>query len=343
MAVPATTARTSIEFIVRPKQDLHLEGTLRRIPRVIKGEAYPCQMQKTQNFSCLFRHYAKHNGLRKEDLIFTFVDELQPDQTPESVHLMPQDEILVEHRNSEVNEQEKLPNPEILFFSDQFRVLLETGIHSDVTFRVGEDKELIFAHKAILSARSEYFNAMFREGGMCESIQNTPINITYEPTAFRRMLEFIYTNHVQDIHTCSGNEVISLLVLSNEYLLQELRQLCETNASKLISLENIGRFMLLSQENNASVLRRACAGFVDENKIVLAQDAGFRQEIENCPELGLILFELSVPRGLDNNDSSDSPETKRRRITRDNNTNDGDDNNNGSNTIAQSNVNVQEF
>lgn len=29
------------------------------------GESYPCQMQKNQNFSCLFRHYAKHNGLRK--------------------------------------------------------------------------------------------------------------------------------------------------------------------------------------------------------------------------------------------------------------------------------------
>lgn len=30
------------------------------------GENYPCQMQKSQTFSCLFRHYAKHNGLRKE-------------------------------------------------------------------------------------------------------------------------------------------------------------------------------------------------------------------------------------------------------------------------------------
>ena len=66
-------------------------------------------MQKTQNFSCLFRHYAKHNGLRKEgreiriklevnlslipfllDLVFSFVDELLNEQTPEVVHLMPQ-------------------------------------------------------------------------------------------------------------------------------------------------------------------------------------------------------------------------------------------------------------
>lgn len=30
------------------------------------GEPYPCQMQKNQTFSCLFRHYAKHNGLKKE-------------------------------------------------------------------------------------------------------------------------------------------------------------------------------------------------------------------------------------------------------------------------------------
>jgi hypothetical protein len=66
-------------------------------------------MQKTQTFSCLFRHYAKHNGLRKEgwrlcawssaelnlmtfctDLAFYFVNELLPDQVPDSVHLRPQ-------------------------------------------------------------------------------------------------------------------------------------------------------------------------------------------------------------------------------------------------------------
>ena len=61
-------------------------------------------MQKNQNFSCLFRHYAKHNGLRKEDLVFYFTDELLPDQTPESAHLMPFDEILVSHKTKKINE-----------------------------------------------------------------------------------------------------------------------------------------------------------------------------------------------------------------------------------------------
>lgn len=85
-----TTAQrqsNSIEFIVKPREDLYLEGSVRTLPRVSKGkwtyycfilfylittlnsflgEPYPCQMQKNQTFSCLFRHYAKHNGLKKE-------------------------------------------------------------------------------------------------------------------------------------------------------------------------------------------------------------------------------------------------------------------------------------
>lgn len=68
-------------------------GGVRTIPRVLAGEGYPCQMQKNQTFSCLFRHYAKHNGLRKDDLVFYFVNELHPDEMPEVVHLMPFDEV----------------------------------------------------------------------------------------------------------------------------------------------------------------------------------------------------------------------------------------------------------
>ena len=59
-----------------------------------------CQMQRTQSFSCLFRHYAKHNGLCKDDLVFYFTEELQAEENPESVHLQPYDEIWVEHRKT---------------------------------------------------------------------------------------------------------------------------------------------------------------------------------------------------------------------------------------------------
>jgi phage protein D len=38
-------------------------------------------------------------------------------------------------------------------FSTQFKLLLESGSHSDIVFLVGDDSTPVLAHKAILSAR----------------------------------------------------------------------------------------------------------------------------------------------------------------------------------------------
>ena len=132
--------------------------------------------------------------------------------------------------------------PEVQFYSDQFRGLLESGSLTDVEFLVGEGSssplsitssspsssnnasecELIRAHRAILSARSEYFHAMFREGGMLESRSSgEPIRIpSTDAATFRRMLEFLYTNTVRDLTHCGASELMALLTLANEYLLQ---------------------------------------------------------------------------------------------------------------------------
>lgn len=45
-------------------------------------------MLKNQRFSSLFRHYAKHHGLRKDDLAYYFTEELQNEDTPETVFLL---------------------------------------------------------------------------------------------------------------------------------------------------------------------------------------------------------------------------------------------------------------
>ena len=45
-AIQPPVARTSIEFVVKPKQDLYLEGSLRRIPRVLKGSVMKFNFMK---------------------------------------------------------------------------------------------------------------------------------------------------------------------------------------------------------------------------------------------------------------------------------------------------------
>jgi len=346
-ANPAATAtqRQSIEFVVKPTEELYLEGGLRRLPRVRKGENYPCQMQKNQAFSCLFRHYAKHNGLRKEDLVFSFVDELQPDQTPESVHLMPQDEIFVAHRKSAPMPVQTVTEK---LYPQQFLTLLKTGVHSDVNFVLDEGRSVIPAHRAILSARSDYFNAMLRVGGMSESSQ-TDIHIDHDIASFKRMLEFIYCDNISDLPTCNAKEVVELLMTANEYIMEDLRILCEPFAAKLISMENISRLLLLTANKEPSVLRDACVQFIQDNKSALWSDDSFHKEVETNPELGLLLFHYAVnSSGSSSSFGDDGGQRKRRRCT-ELPENELDlvppqlTNVNNTNTIAQSNASVQDL
>ena len=316
MATAAAAARqnTSIEFVVKPREDLYLEGKFKTLPRVQKADPYPCQMQKNQTFSCLFRHYAKHNGLKKEDLVFYFVDELLPDQMPETVHLMPQDEIWVEHRVKAATKIEKKPEVSSAVFGQQFRALFRKGCHSDVTFIVGEDRMEFTAHKAILSARSDFFEAMFRPGGMIESSKAEIEMQQCDKNAFRRMLEFIYGGDVEDLDQCSSGEIISLLEMSNEYLLLDLCKLCEHAAAKIVNTENIGKFMLLCSRyiSESLLLRSACTRFVAEHGRQLRTDPNFRKEIELFPELGLLILDATAEDEDSNRSYSNS---KRRRIT----------------------------
>jgi hypothetical protein len=304
----------NIEFIVKPREDLYLGGTERTLLRVPKGEPYPCQMQKTQSFSCLFRHYAKHNGLKKEDLVFYFVDELRPDEMPESVHLMPHDEIWVEHRSKATAAVEKKPQVSTALFGQQFRSLLRKGSHADVTFVVGEEKETFEGHKVILSARSEFFEAMFRPGCMRESCKGEINMESHDPHSFRRMLEFIYSGAVEDLEKASPSDVVLLLEMAHHFLLVDLARLCEHAASKMVCLDNIGRFMVLCARYESPILRSACTRYVSENSRQLRSEPKFRKEIEDNPELGLLILDASA-QDDDDGGGSKGNSAKRRRIT----------------------------
>jgi hypothetical protein len=84
-----------VEFSVKAEEDLYLQGSENTIKRVTAETLYSCLMLKTQRFSSLFRHYAKYHGLRKDDLEYYFVNMLENDDTPETVHLQRGDTIMV--------------------------------------------------------------------------------------------------------------------------------------------------------------------------------------------------------------------------------------------------------
>jgi hypothetical protein len=54
-----------------------------------------------------------------------------------------------------------------------------------------------------------------------------------------RMLEHMYTNRVERLAACSCHEVLELLSAAEEYLLPDLKRLCEHAARPLISTEMV--------------------------------------------------------------------------------------------------------
>lgn len=200
-------------------------------------------------------------------------------------------------------------------FFEQLRELLKDGGHADIVFRLNGNVH-VPAHKAILSSRSSYFKAMFREGGMLESSQKD-ISLAHDANTFRLLLEFIYTNTVQELKKLSCQGLLNLLAMANEFCMQDLQLLCESCVVESINKENVGRLLLFAEERNAAELRKACDAFVRSSKDELVEDGSLKLEAVANPDLGWLLFEAvsSEPEPCSHNVGDSSNSKKRRRYS----------------------------
>lgn len=94
--------------------------------------------------------------------------------------------------------------PPMSELSDDLRTLVNTEMFSDVKLWV--DGQCFYAHRAILSARSSYFESMFCSG-MRESTQADIKIPDVSGEAFEAVLVFIYTNTLD----CPPRLYVSLL------------------------------------------------------------------------------------------------------------------------------------
>ncbi|KAL3085777.1 hypothetical protein niasHS_009526 [Heterodera schachtii] len=111
---------------------------------------------------------------------------------------------------------------------DRMKHLLSTGEHSDVHFLVGDGdaKEVLPAHQFILKIASDDFEAMFRFDVKKERPENAPANCPaevevpdIEPSAFKVMLSFIYTD---DLSALNGDNAMAVLYAANKYNIPDL-------------------------------------------------------------------------------------------------------------------------
>ena len=370
------------------EEDLYLTGSENTLLRVQADTNYSCLMLKTQRFSSLFRHYAKYHGLRKDDLEYYFVNPLENEDTPETVHLQRSDTIMVrKRRRPEVPEVEADDSE---YFKDM-RELLDDEEHMDVVFMVhatpfegdkssrmktdpeidrsastshvtvssttgnacnkvtGTKRELgestsssfsssifsnmntpvkkeepeattsmmvdpdssfdapfdkskyieIPAHRCILTARGEYFKARFRKNASSESMgsdqkvafgdaSNNQIQVdpNFSENTIRLMLEFIYTNRIQNLNLQSTDSLLSLLHLSDQWLLHDLKRLVEYELMQShLDVNTVARIYCTTSDYNAHRLVKACILFIRDNIREVSGNQAFSDELKNYPEL----------------------------------------------------------
>jgi hypothetical protein len=250
--------------------------------------------------------------LLQEDLAFFFTEELQNDDTPESVFLQKNDEIIVRKRRKPARPAPICPDA---VYFNQMRCLLDDHDHKDVTFVVGPCKEHVKAHKAILVARGEYFQGLFRKGSMRESETNIMIMEKHNVATLERMLEFMYTNRVETLKACSAHEVLDLLSAAEEYLLPDLKNLCEHAATSLINTEIVAKMMSAADRFDAPLLRNACIEYIlGPAKIDVISHPTFKQELEAYPSMLFpIIHRAGPPEDLPIPSSGSSPPSKRQK------------------------------
>lgn len=146
----------------------------------------------------------------------------------------------------------RLPDIQLL---DHLAGLLENDKFSDVTVIV-RSKEFP-VHKAILSARSPVFAAMFGQA-MLESQQNRVTIDDIDPKVFQEVLRFIYTGTVKELEQMPGE----LLAAADKYALDKLRSDCEEHLGATLSVESATKTLHLADLHNAGQLKQRAIQFI---------------------------------------------------------------------------------
>lgn len=116
-------------------------------------------------------------------------------------------------------------------------------------------------HKAILSARSAVFAAMF-DHDMRESQSSVCKIHDLTPTAVRAVLQFLYAGCCPQIEECAEE----ILPAADKYQVILLKDQCERHLARKICADNVCRFLKFADKHSAPLLRRKAVSFFREHK-----------------------------------------------------------------------------
>ena len=160
---------------------------------------------------------------------------------------------------------------------------------SDVVFVI--DGLEVYANKAILVTRCEYFNAMLcgpmMENRSSGSANSRPIEIKdISHRVFLKVLEFLYTDAIGEVS--EFETAIHLLIASERFMLNRLKALCEERIRRDIHVDTVTDILLASQRHHAHGLKNMALDFIMRN----LQDPTIAESLEDLKSEPDLLLEI---------------------------------------------------
>jgi len=169
-----------------------------------------------------------------------------------------------------------------------FLTLLNSGIFSDITLKL--DNELIKAHKCILVSRSPKFNAMFTSNLM--ETQSNVVNVECKNLElFKCMLQWMYCGEIKFPENIF--EVFDLMLLADEYLINDLKQKCEEDMLAKLNETNLLKMLVLAEKHplvNNAITDRCKTLFIEDFDKIYKLNPDIEQQIQSIPGLMVKLF-----------------------------------------------------
>lgn len=164
--------------------------------------------------------------------------------------------------------------------------LLAGGDGADVTLDVGG--ESFRAHKNVLAARSPVFMAEFFGGPHKEQVAGRVSIHGIEPSVFKALLHFIYTDSLPDI---DGGDMTAmaqhLLVAADRYGIQRLKSICEYLLRTFVDRSAVVTTLVLAEQHGCHELKEACFKVMKSsaNYKELVSGEDFQYLASTCPSL----------------------------------------------------------
>lgn len=172
----------------------------------------------------------------------------------------------------------KQPNTERNLLND-FAKLYEAKKFCDVILKLSDGKE-IKAHKAILSARSAVFAAMF-EHEMMENKENSVTISDMDSNVCEEMIRYIYTGEVTNI----SDLVEELVDVADKYDLNDLKNMCENELISDIDIDNVDSLISLADRYRLDNLKKEIIQFFVTNTNNFVKSNEFKKLFAKYPDL----------------------------------------------------------